>query len=279
MKLERLCFIFLGCLFFGALFTGFIEAPAVNVDQLLLAPSWKHWFGTDSLGRDLTLRVLEGSRISLLLGIGTTLGTFVLGILYAVFSSQMGGWKDQVAMRVVEVLMGLPSIVLIAVLVLFFSNIWVERNLATQLLILTLSLTLSSWMWVARQVRTWIETISHLEYVQAARALGASPTWVVWKHILPNLSNTLLVFVGLQIPQHLLFESFLSFVGLGIQPPTASWGVLIQEGWKALAVYPHLILIPSGVLFATVFSFNYIFESFRDELDPRMKLGANQTTR
>jgi len=258
--------IFLFVLLSGSLLVAFFSPSDVDATQMLQGPSMEHLFGTDSLGRDLLMRVLEGSRISLLLGCATTFLTFGVGITYAVMAYRWRGWRGEVMMRFSEILMALPSVVYISVWVLFFSSLWIPRGLISQVVILTLSLTLSSWMWVARQVRTWIEAQASLTYVEAARALGASEFRVLRAHILPNISSQLFVFLGLQIPQHLLFESFLSFVGLGIQPPTASWGVLIQEGWKTLSVYPHLILVPSLVLFATVLSFNLIFERLRTDI-------------
>lgn len=268
-KTATTCFFlalgFLSLLLLGSLLVVLVPTPEADASNLLQGPSLRHLFGTDSLGRDLLFRVLEGSRISLFLGVSTTIITFVMGIFYASLAFRWGGWRDKAMMRFSEILMALPSLVYIAVWVLFFSSIWIEHDLLNQVLILTLALSLSSWMWVARQTRTWIEAKSKLSYIEAARASGASESRILLKHILPNISSSLLVFLGLQIPQHLLFESFLSFVGLGIQPPTASWGVLIQEGWKTLSVYPHLILIPSLILFLAVLSFNFIFEYLKDE--------------
>lgn len=256
--------LFLFLLLSASLAVAFFQPENSDATDVLQSPTLQHFFGTDSLGRDLLWRVLEGARISLFLGVATTFLSFALGIFYAGVAFASKGWWDTLMMRVAEILMALPSVVYIAVWVLFFSSIWIERSLASQMLVLTLSLSLSSWMWVARQTRTWIEAQSQRSYVEAARALGGSEFRVLIKHIIPNISGSLFVFIGLQIPQHLLFESFLSFVGLGIQPPTASWGVLIQEGWKTLSVYPHLILVPSAVLFLAVLSFNIIFEYLKD---------------
>lgn len=229
------------------------------IGQALQLPNEKFWFGTDSIGRDLFYRLQQGTKVSLLIGIGTTFGTFVLGILFAVVSASFGGRADRFFMRVVEVIMALPSIILLAIIMLALQNTIIDNSPLSQVAILSFALILTSWPSVARQTRTLIQSQLSLSYIEAARAIGASELRVLGKHVLPNLKESLLVLAGLQIPGHLLFESYLSFVGLGMQPPIASWGVLIQEGWRSLSTYPHLILIPSLFLFITVLSFNLVF--------------------
>lgn len=258
--MKKLAAIFLLALVLASHALSFMDSATPQLDLALQMPSWQHWFGTDSLGRDLFLRTLEGSRLSLMIGVASALIGLLLGTAYAILSTALGSWRDQVMMRMVEVAMALPSLVLIAVLVLFFSNLFIVNTLAMQVLVLILALVATSWMLWARQVRNWMMAEYAKPYIESARAIGASRTRVLVRHVLPNLRGNFLVFFGMQVPSALLFESFLSFVGMGVQPPDASWGSLLQEGWKNASAFPHLILAPGMVLFLTVFSFNYLID-------------------
>jgi oligopeptide transport system permease protein len=268
MKLRVLISLgFLLLLMSGSLLVLLFEAPLTG--GALAAPNWQHWFGTDVLGRDLVFRVLEGTRVSLGIGFFATLGSFAVAMMVAFAAFQSPRWLDEAIMRGVEILMALPSLVVIALVVLLISNAIVEKNQIDKMIVVSSSLILTSWFSLARQIRSLLQAEKQKAYIESARALGAKPLRIYFFHLIPNLSTPLLVLVGLQIPNQLLFESFLSFVGLGMQPPTASWGVLIQEGWRTLSSYPHLILIPSLVLFLTVLSFNLLIEELRKSLNPR----------
>lgn len=239
----------------------FFEPTTPALDLTLLEPSLSHWLGTDSLGRDLLYRILEGSRLSLLIGVSSAFLGLLFGSIFAITSASLGSWKDQVLMRFVEVAMALPSLILVSVLVLYFSNLFIVNTLTMQALVLILALMLTNWMLWARQVRNWVMAEEAKPYIEAAKSIGASKVRVLVRHILPNLRGNFLIFFGMQVPSALLFESFLSFVGMGIQPPHASWGSLLQEGWKNASAFPHLILAPGFVLFLTVLSFNILIDS------------------
>ncbi len=241
----------------------FFELPPTLAENSLQAPGLNFILGTDILGRSLLLRVLEGTRVSLGIGLFATFGTFMIAMLVSFLAFKAPDWLDQAIMRLVEVLMALPGIVVISLLLLFLNQIWSSFHPAMKMLNVSLALILTTWFALARQLRTLLESEKSKPYIESARALGATETRIFFRHLLPNLSTPILVLLGLQVPNLLLFESFLSFVGLGIQPPTASWGVLIQEGWRTLSTYPHLILVPSTVLFFTVLSFNLLFEEAR----------------
>lgn len=237
-----------------------------NISQALQAASWQHFFGTDSLGRDLFQRVVLGARVSFFLGVVCAICALVFGFLVGSLAGFFGGWIDQIIMRLIEVMMSLPQLVTIGFLLLYFNKLQFSDSIWLSLSGLVMSISLASWMTFARVIRGQILREKELPYIEAARALGASPMRIVIKHIFPNILPSMIVLLGLQIPNFLLFEGFLSFIGFGVQPPTASWGGLLNEGWKTLTVYPHLLLFPAGVLFLTVLSVNILFDFFREKL-------------
>jgi len=241
-----------------------------QVEKILLSPSLVSFFGTDSLGRDLFSRLILGARLSFFMGIVCSLISFIIGFIIGSISGLQGGWIDQLIMRTVEILMSLPQMVTIGFALLFFGKIHLFGSEWASILGLIFSISLGSWMSFARMVRSQISKEKELPYVEAARALGASPQRLVFQHILPNILPSLVVLLGLQLPNFLLFEGLLSFVGLGVQPPTASWGSLLHEGWKTLSAYPHLLLFPSGLLFLTIFSVNVVFDQYRLRLFRKM---------
>jgi oligopeptide transport system permease protein len=237
-----------------------------DIHSSLLSPGVGHFFGTDSLGRDLLARVIHGARVTLLMGIICTFISLFLGIVFGSLSGLLGGGYDQILMRILEIFKSLPQMVTIGFLVLFFSKLRVLEGEWSQVFMLASAVSLGSWMVFARLIRNQILREKQLPYVEAARAIGAHPLRQFYRHMLPNMAPGILVMTGLQLPHFLLFEGILSFIGIGIQPPTPSWGSLLQEGWKTLAVYPHLLLFPALVLFLTVFSMNVVFEKFRQRI-------------
>lgn len=227
---------------------------------LLQPPSSQHWMGTDRLGRDLFSRLLYGARISMSIGILTALAALVLGTLYGAISGYLGGRADNWMMRWVDIVYALPDLLLIILIMVI-----VGRGVGG----IFLALTLVSWVTVARIVRGEVLKYREQSYVEAARALGASHLRVLFRHILPNTFGPLIVILTFRIPAAILAESTLSFVGLGISPPLASWGTLANEGWAAMKFYPHLIVFPCLFIFMTILAFNFFGDGLRDILDPR----------
>jgi oligopeptide transport system permease protein len=228
-------------------------------DSILLSPSVQHWFGTDSLGRDLFTRVFYGARVSLFVAIFSSSLTMLLGISMGALAGWFGGWTERVLIRTLDVLQAIPSFLSVSLLCLFLQKALDigDFNLKT-LIALALSISLVHWFNIAKVTRGQTKQIKELNYVEAARALGATPLRIFQRHILPNMQGTLWVLFVMQIPASILYESMISFAGYGLQSPQVSWGLLLQEGWRSLSQFPHLLLFPALVLFLTVLSFQLI---------------------
>lgn len=242
-----------------------------SMDQVLVEPNLKAWFGYDALGRNLFFRSLLGAQVSLTLGLISALLSLIFGFLYASFAVSGSKRREQILMRAVEIFSSVPQFVLICVMVLGMQNLLPFNSYIEQLSVLILVLSLCSWMNFARLSRNLMIQVKEQTFIQASEAMGASKWWIIKNHYLPNVGPTLFVMWGLQVPSFILFESMLSFIGIGLRPPMASWGVLIQEGWRTLSTYPHLILGPGLMLFLTVLSLNLLFENFRKQKDPWLK--------
>jgi len=230
-----------------------------NTRLLLSSPSLEHWMGTDRLGRDLFSRLLYGARISMVVGIGTALMALIFGTLYGAVSGYIGGRTDNVMMRVVDVVYSLPDLLLIILIMVLIGRGAIGIFLA---------LTVVSWVTVARIIRGEVLRLREMSYIEAARAMGVSHSRILMFHILPSTIGVLIVTLTFRIPAAILAESTLSFIGLGITPPAASWGSLANEGWTAMKFYPHLILFPSVVIFVTILAFNFLGDALRDAFDP-----------
>ena len=224
------------------------------------APSFAHLFGTDELGRDLFVRVLHGGRISLLVGLVGTLVSLLIGVTWGAVAGYVGGRTDDYMMRVVDVLYALPYIFLVILLLVFFSK---------SLLMLFVALGLVQWLTMARIVRGQVLSLKNQTFVEAARALGASDLAIVFRHIVPNTLGPVIVYTTLTVPAVILQEAFLSFLGLGVQPPNASWGTLVSDGAKLLALFPWLVLFPGLAMSLTLLAFNFLGDGLRDALDPQ----------
>ena len=224
--------------------------------------------GRDSLGRDLLQRIFQGAQVSLGIGISSSLMAMLLGFIYGGVSAMSPRMTDSLMMRIAEVLMSLPSLMFMAILALTLQT---QSQSQSSFTILFWVLSLSSWMSVAKLTRNLILAEQSQDYVESARAIGASNSRIFLKHLAPNLFSPILIYWSLQIPHAILAEGLLSFLGFGVKSPAVSWGALMQEGWKTLADYPHLLLAPAAVLFLTVLSLNICLESFRKAQDPKLK--------
>ena len=242
-----------------------------DIDRALLSPNGTNWLGTDSLGRDLMSRIIYGARMSMAVGIFTAMFSLIVGGIYGAVSGWMGGWVDSLLMRVIDVLYAIPSLVLLILIGVIFSSLNIFENPELKALTgIFMALSVVGWVSLARLVRGQILQVREQLFVEGARALGANPWRIVIKHVAPNILGPVIVMLTFQIPSNILFESFLSFIGLGLQPPYSSWGVLANDGWRAKS-YPHLILFPGIALFLTMLAFNLLGDGLRDAFDPKLK--------
>ena len=256
-------------LLFAATLGSFAYVPSEGVPQdvnsILAAPSHQHIFGTDTLGRDLLARVIVGGRVSLLIGLVCSFLTFSFGFVYGGIAGWFEGIADKVMMRFCDILMSVPTFILVSV-ICFTTQLLIpiENPHVVAILGLCIGISATHWMSLARVTRGMVLEIKRKPFVEAAIALGGTRAHILIRHILPNMISTLLVLIALQIPTNILYESFMSFIGLGVHPPYTSWGILVREGWKTLSSFPHLILFPSLILFLSVWSFHILLDHMRD---------------
>ncbi len=242
-----------------------------NIDRALMSPDSQNWLGTDSLGRDQLSRIMYGARMSMSVGVFTAVFSLIFGGVYGAFSGWVGGWVDSALMRIIDILYAIPSLVLLILVGVIFNSVNIFENPELKALTgIFLALSVVGWISLARLVRGQVLQVREMLYVESARALGASDWRIVARHIVPNILGPVIVMLTFQIPSNILFESFLSFIGLGLQPPYSSWGVLANDGWKAKS-YPHLVMYPGMALFFTMLAFNLLGDGLRDAFDPKMK--------
>jgi oligopeptide transport system permease protein len=242
------------------------------LDQVLVNPSWHFWLGTDSLGRDMLSRLISGARVSMAVAVFTAVLSLVVGTIYGAISGWFGGWMDSVMMRFVDILDSIPSIVLLILVKVVFDSFDLIHNPEWKALTsMLLALSLVSWVSLARTVRGQVLLVKEMAYVESARAMGSTSVRIVSFHILPNILGPVIVLLTFQIPANILAESFLSFLGLGLQPPFASWGVLANDGWRTLRSFPHLMISPGIAIYSAMLAFNLLGDGLRDAFDPQMR--------
>jgi len=231
-----------------------------NLELTMAPPSAKHLLGTDSLGRDLLTRLMYGGRISLLVGVLASLVSVLIGVLYGATAGFLGGKIDNWMMRVVDVLYALPFIFLVIILMVYFG-----RNF----ILLFVALGFTQWLTMARIVRGQVMSLKEKEFIEAARSIGVSDFAILTRHLIPNCLGPVIVYLTLTVPAVILEEAFLSFLGLGVQAPMASWGTLISSGVEAMEIAPLVLIAPAVCLSLTLISLNFLGDGLRDALDPK----------
>lgn len=225
-----------------------------------VGPCRAHWLGTDLLGRDLLTRILHGGRISLLVGVAATAVSLLIGVIYGALAGYVGGRLDAFMMRIVDILYALPFTITVVILMVYFG-----RNI----ILLFLAIGAVEWLTMARIVRGQVLSLKEREFIEATAVMGL-PLWrVLFRHLLPNVLGPVIVYTTLTIPSVMILEAFLSFLGLGVQPPMSSWGLLIKEGVEAMQPFWWMLVFPSVALAVTLFSLNFLGDGLRDALDPR----------
>lgn len=228
--------------------------------QYAQSPSATHWFGTDKLGRDQMTRIMYGGRISLGVGICATLVSLTIGVLYGALAGFLGGKTDAVMMRIVDILYALPFTVFVILLMVLFDR---------SIVLLFVAIGAVEWLTMARIVRGQVQSLRKQEFIEAALALGLSQRRIILRHMIPNVLGPVAVYTTLTIPAVMMLEAFLSFLGLGVQPPMSSWGTMIKDGAELMEEFPWLLMIPATFFSLTLFSLNFLGDGLRDALDVR----------
>ena len=233
---------------------------AQDLNQYAKPPGAQHWFGTDKLGRDQLTRIMYGGRISLAVGICATMVSLTIGVLWGAVAGYAGGKLDTVMMRIVDILYALPFTIFVILLMVFFG-----RNI----ILLFAAIGAVEWLTMARIVRGQVQSLRKMEFIEAAIALGLSRRRIILRHMIPNVLGPVMVYTTLTIPAVMLLEAFLSFLGLGVQPPMSSWGSMIKDGAEVMEEFWWMLIIPGLFLSLTLFSLNFLGDGLRDALDPK----------
>lgn len=259
--------------------------PADRALVKSMPPSLKHWMGTDDAGRDILARVLQGGRISLMVGVISTAVSLIIGVSYGATAGYLGGRIDNIMMRIVDILYSIPYILIVIVLLSVFGGPstpkwiqWISTTIGgagnqglSQIFLLFFALGLVSWLTMARVVRGQILSLKNQEFVMAAKATGVSTPAIIFRHLIPNALGPVIVYATLTVPSVMLTEAFLSYLGLGVQAPFASWGSLAADGVKNIAIFPWQLLFPGLTMAITLFSLNFLGDGLRDALDPQTR--------
>jgi len=278
-SLIVLALLFLSC-FLGLFILELlgVDPAAQNVALGASPPSLKHLLGTDILGRDMLARVLQGGRLSIMVGLAATLVSISIGVLYGAIAGYIGGRIDDLMMRVVDVLYALPYMFLVIILMVLVravresvADLPLLSDLVHPTLVLFLALGAVQWLTMARIVRGQVLTLKLRPFVEAAKTMGVSWRAILVRHLIPNTLGPVIIYTTLTVPSVILQEAFLSFLGLGVEAPAASWGTLVDDGRRTMSVYPWLLIFPAGFLAATIFSLNILGDGLRDALDPQMR--------
>jgi oligopeptide transport system permease protein len=242
---------------------GGLDPTVQDVDLGPSGPSFEHWLGTDALGRDMLVRTMVGGQIAITVGLTATVVALVIGVSWGAIAAYAGGRVDEVMMRFVDVMYAFPRVVFVIVIMAVLQT--------KSLVVLFALIGAISWLNMARIVRGQVLSIRNREFVEAARSLGAPTGRIVFRHIVPNTMGVIIVYSTLSIPSVMLTEAFLSFIGLGVQAPLASWGTLVTEGASQIVVYPWVLIGPGLVMGLTIFALNFLGDGLRDALDPQMR--------
>lgn len=255
----------LACCFLGPLVAGGfgLDATTIDIARGATSPSWGHPFGTDLLGRDMLVRVMIGGRLAIAVAFVATAIALVIGVTWGAIAAYAGGRVDYVMMRIVDALYGFPTVVFVIVVMAVFDT----KNLV----VLFALIGSISWLGMARQTRGQVLSLRHREFVEAARAVGARPARILFRHIVPNALGVIIVAATASLPSVMLTEAFLSFLGLGVQAPLASWGTLVSEGSSQISVYAWVLVAPGVVMGLTIMALNFLGDGLRDALDPQTR--------
>jgi len=229
-----------------------------NLELGAAPPSWQNWLGTDQLGRDALTRLMYGGRISLAVGLAATAVSLLIGVSYGAISGYAGGRVDGVMMRIVDILYTLPFTIFVIILTVVFG-----RNV----LLLFMAIGAVEWLTMARIVRGQMLSLREREFVEAAVVMGARPSAILFRHLVPNAAGPIIVYATLTVPRVMILDAFISFLGLGVQAPMSSWGLMINEGADTMEEYPWLLFYPSIALSVTLFALNFLGDGLRDALD------------
>jgi len=265
-KLAFAAAIFIGVLVPAALFAPYISPfdaeTFFDYDAINQGPSLKHWFGVDALGRDIFSRVLVGGRISLAVGIFSVLVAGIIGSFLGLIAGYFEGWRDRVIMRACDVLLAFPGILL---------AIGIVAVLGSGMINVFVAVSIFSIPGFARLVRGNTLSLKHMNYVEAARSIGATDRTILWRHILPGTMSTIGVYFTLRIGASIITAASLSFLGMGVQPPTPEWGAMLNDARADMVNAPHVAIFPSLAIFLTVLAFNLLGDGLRDALDPKLR--------
>jgi len=240
-----------------------LDGLTLDVDLGAAPPSLEHWMGTDPLGRDMMVRIMEGGQWAIWAGLTATAVALVIGVAWGAVAGYMGGKTDEVMMRIVDVLYAFPTVVFVIVIMAVFETV--------SLVVLFALIGAISWLNMARIVRGQVLSLRHREFVEAAHSIGATTPRILARHIVPNTLGPVIVYSTLALPSVMLTEAFLSFLGLGVQAPRASWGTLVTEGASQIAVNPWTLIFPGLIMGITIFALNFLGDGLRDALDPQMR--------